>query len=262
MGFQIFERSGHRARLTPSGDELLREGRLILQAVANLEDRAKGLSDGNEASLRIALDTLLPCEPLLELASEFYKDHDLTELRLSYEVLGGSWDALAAQRADIVIGASGGRPGYMDYQTRLVGVVEFAAVVSASHPLAKQRQPIPVDVWRKYRAVAIGDTSRRLQPRTVGLFLGQKTLTVPHLHAKLAAQIKGLGVGYFPRCFVAREIAAGRLVEVQVENTRSPEHFYLAWNERSKGKAIVWWIERLNDPALISKWAGHGALAQ
>lgn len=257
LGVQIFDRSGHRARLTPSGDELLREGRLILQAVANLEDRAKGLSDGYEASLRIALDALLPCEPLLELAAEFYKDHDSTDLRFSHEVLGGSWDALATQRADLVIGASGESPGDVGYQTRLIGVIEFAAVVSASHPLAKHRQPIPVDVWRKYRAVAIGDTSRRLEPRTIGLFLGQKTLTVPHLHAKLAAQIKGLGVGYFPKCFVSAEIAAGRLVEVQVENIRSPEHFYLAWDGRSKGKAMAWWIERLDDPALITMWGAR-----
>ena len=257
LGVAIFDRSGHRARLTPAGEELLGGGRLILQAVANLEDRAKGLSEGYEATLRIALDALLPCEPLLELAAEFYKEHDSTDLRLSQEVLGGSWDALATQRADLVIGASGESPGDIGYQMRLIGQIEFAAVVSASHPLTKHRQPIPVDIWRKYRAVAIGDTSRQLEPRTMGLFLGQKTLTVPSLQAKLAAQIKGLGVGFFPRCFVAPEIAADTLVELQVENPRSPEHFYLAWNGRSKGKALAWWIERLDNSALIMAWARH-----
>jgi DNA-binding transcriptional LysR family regulator len=257
LGVEIFDRSGHRARLTLAGEELLREGRLILQAVANLEDRAKGLSDGYEAALRIALDALLPCEPLLELAAEFYKDHDSTDLRFSHEVLGGGWDALATQRADLVVGASGESPGDLGYQARLIGEIQFAAVVSPAHPLAKHRQPIPVDVWRKYRAVAIGDTSRRLEPRTIGLFLGQKTLTVPNLHAKLAAQIKGLGIGFFPRSFVAPEISAGTLVELQVENPRSPEHFYLAWDGRSRGKALAWWIERLDDPLLVARWAGH-----
>jgi DNA-binding transcriptional LysR family regulator len=257
LGVTIFDRSGHRARLTEAGEELLREGRVILQAVSNLEDRAKGLSQGYEATLRIALDALLPCEPLLGLAAQFYEEHDSTDLRLSYEVLGGSWDALATQRADLVVGASGESPGDSEYQMRLIGKLEFAAVVSASHPLAKHPQPIPVDVWRQYRAVAIGDTSRRLEPRSMGLFLGQKTLTVPHLQAKLSAQVKGLGVGFFPRCFAAPEIATGTLIEVQVENPRSPEHIYLAWDGRSKGKALAWWIARLDDADLIARRAGH-----
>jgi DNA-binding transcriptional LysR family regulator len=257
LGIQIFDRTGHRARLTDAGEELLLQGRLILHAVANLEDRAKGLANGCEATLRISLDALLPCEPLLELAVDFYKEFESTDLRFTHEVLGGSWDALASQRADLVVGASGEGPGDSAYQTRLVGKIEFAAVVSPNHPLARHAQPISADVWRQYRAVAIGDTSQRLEPRTVGLLLGQKTLTVPHLQAKLSAQLKGLGVGYFPRCFVASHVAAGRLVEVQLENPRSPEHFYVAWDGRSKGKALAWWIERLDNPNLIARWAAH-----
>ncbi|HYC45596.1 MAG TPA: LysR substrate-binding domain-containing protein [Burkholderiales bacterium] len=257
LGVRIFDRSGKRARLTEAGEELLREGRLILQALAHLEDRARGLAQGCEATLRISLDALLPCEPLLELAVYFYREFDSTDLRFTHEVLGGSWDALATQRADLVVGASGEGPGDSGYQTRLIGKIEFAAVVAPDHPLARHPSPIASDVWRQYRAVAIGDTSQRLEPRTVGLLLGQKTLTVPHLQAKLSAQLKGLGVGYFPRCFVASHIAAGSLVEVQLENPRSPEHFYLAWDGRSKGKALAWWIEQLDKPDLIARWAGH-----
>jgi DNA-binding transcriptional LysR family regulator len=257
LGVQIFNRSGHRARLTDAGEELLREGRLILQAVVNLEDRAKSLAQGCEATFRIALDALLPCEPLLELAADFYNDFDSTDLRFTQEVLGGTWDALASQRADLVVGASGEGPGESGYQTRLIGKIEFAAVVAPDHPLARHRSPIESAVWRQYRAVAIGDTSQRLEPRTVGLFLGQKTLTVPHLQAKLSAQLKGLGVGYFPRCFIAPHLAAGTLVEVQLENPRSPEHFYLAWDGRSRGKALSWWITRLDSADLIARWAGH-----
>src|SRR5438105_30191 len=121
LGVKIFDRSGHRARLTDAGDELLREGRVILQAVANLEDRAKSLAQGCEATLRIALDALLPCEPLLDLAVDFYQEFDSTDLRFMHEVLGGTWDALITQRADLVVGASGETPGESGYQTRLIG---------------------------------------------------------------------------------------------------------------------------------------------
>lgn len=257
LGIAVFDRSGHRARLTAAGEELLREGRVILQAVVNLENRARSVSLGYEASLRIFVDSLIPCEPLLALAAAFYEEHDATELHFSYEVPGGSWEALLDNRADLVIGTSGESPGNSDFQTRVIGRLELVAAVAASHPLAKRRGPVSSDLWRRYRAVAIAGSSHQLEPGTMGLFLGQRTLTVPNLEAKLAAQLKGLGVGFFPRCFIAPHLASGELVEVQLETPRSPEHFHVSWNGRCKGKALAWWIDRLDDPDLLAKWGGH-----
>lgn len=256
LGFALFDRSGHRARLTDAGEELLREGRVILQAMANLEARARGVSQGYEARIRICVDSLLPCEPLLDLAAQFYKEHASTELEFSYEVTGGGWEALLAQRADLVIGASGDRPGDSDFQSRSIGQLELVAAVAPSHPLARHEGAVPAHVWRSYRAVEIGGSSRLLEPATMGMFLGQVTLTVPTLEAKLSAQMKGLGVGLFPRCFIAPHLQAGRLVEVPLETPRSPENFYVAWNGRCRGRALGWWIERLDDGELLAKWAG------
>lgn len=258
LGIAIFGRNGNRVRLTPAGEELLREGRIILQAMANLEQRARGVAQGYEAQLRIVVDGLLPCEPLLELAADFFREHGATELQFSYEVLGGSWEALLAQRADLVIGVSGDSPGDSDFQTRNLGELELVAAVAPSHPLAKYEGAVPAHVWRGYRTVAIGGSSHLLEPGTMGMFLGQVTLTVPTLEAKLAAQMKGLGVGFFPRCFVEPHLQAGRLVEVRLETPRSPEHFRLAWDGRRNGRALAWWIERLDQRDLLASWAGIG----
>jgi len=256
LGIAIFDRNGHRAQLTDAGEELLREGRIILQAMANLEKRARGVSQGYEAQLRISVDGLIPCEPLLEMAADFYQEHGSTELHFKYEVLGGSWEALLAQHADLVIGVSGESPGDSDFQTRSIGQLELVAAVAPAHPLAKYEEAVPPHVWRSYRAVATGGSSHLLEPGTMGMFLGQATLTVPTLEAKLAAQMKGLGVGFFPRCFVAPHLQAGRLVEVQLETPRSPENFHLAWNGQSKGRALAWWIERLDRRDLLASWTG------
>lgn len=257
LGLNIFDRSGHRARLTAAGEELLREGRLILQSIANLEQRARGVAQGYEARVRISVDALVPCEPLLDLASQFYEEHRSTELEFRYEVLGGSWQALFAQRADLVIGAGGDSPGDTEYQSRMIGTLDLVAVVAPSHPLAREKGAIPPHVWRSFRSVAIGGSSHLLEPPARGMFLGRATLTVPTLEAKLAAQVRGLGVGFFPRCFVAPYLQDGSLVEVSLETPRSPENFYLAWHGCCKGRALSWWIERLDDPNLLAKWAGH-----
>jgi DNA-binding transcriptional LysR family regulator len=54
LGLPLFHRDGHRPRLTLAGEELLNEGRLILQAAADLEARLKGVSRADAASLRFA----------------------------------------------------------------------------------------------------------------------------------------------------------------------------------------------------------------
>jgi DNA-binding transcriptional LysR family regulator len=257
LGITLFDRTRHRARLTEAGEELLGEGRIILQAMARLEERAKSVSQGYEARLRIFIDALLPCEPLLDLAAQFYPEHGSTELQFSYEVPGGSWEALLSQRAEVVIGTGGDSCGDSHFQSRIIGALEMVAAVAPSHPLALHQGTVPAHVWRASRAVAIGGPSHVLEPSTMRMLLGGATLTVPTLEAKLAAQMKGLGVGFFPRCFVAPHLQTGRLVEVQLETPRSPENFYLAWNGQHKGRALAWWTERLNRPDLLARWSGH-----
>ena len=51
----IFDRSGHRAKLTPAGEELLREGRHLLDAANLLECRVKRIATGWETDLKIAV---------------------------------------------------------------------------------------------------------------------------------------------------------------------------------------------------------------
>ena len=92
----LFDRRGHRAKLTEAGRELLEEGRHLLRAAAELECRVKQVSKGWEAELRIAVDAIIGAEKLLGLVSEFYEAGTGTRLRFLHEVLGGTWDALAS----------------------------------------------------------------------------------------------------------------------------------------------------------------------
>lgn len=50
LGIRVFERSGHRMALTPAGEELLREGRHLLRASADLEGRVKRVATGGKPS--------------------------------------------------------------------------------------------------------------------------------------------------------------------------------------------------------------------
>lgn len=246
----LFDRRPHRAVLTAAGLELLKEGRILLRAAGELECRVKRLATGWEPELRIALDLILPAERLLPLIGRFYGAQHGTRLRISYEVLGGSWDALADHRADLVIGASGEMPAGGGYSAKQLGEIEHVFAVAPAHPLANAREPLRREQLQQHRAVAIGDTSRRLPPRSIGLISGQDVLTVPDLNAKLAAQLAGLGCGFLPVQLAEPYIAAGRLIARRVEEEKARAPMYYGWRTDERGKALKWFVKQLDTEAV------------
>jgi DNA-binding transcriptional LysR family regulator len=250
LGIAIFDRSGHRAQLTEAGRELLKEGRRLLQAAVELEAQAKRVASGYEVELRIAVDDLVPIERLFPLLEEFYRSACGTRLKLLTEVYGGSWDALVSGRADLVIGAPSDGPTSGGYSTHPLGLVQWAFMVAPTHPLASAAEPLPPEVIVQHRSIAAADSSRNLPPRTMGLLSGQDVLTVPDMRSKIRFQCAGLGVGFLPLHLTRSDVQAGRLVIRQVIETRIGTPLFIAWRTAQRGKALAWFLERLEDPAL------------
>ena len=253
LGIDLFDREGHRAVLTPAGKELLAEGRRLLQAAADLECRVQQVAKGWESELRIAVDTVVRVEKLYRLLQDFYHEDAGTRVRISSEVLGGTWDALASGRADLAIGASGEPPAGRSYATRLLGRVEMVFAAAPFHPIIDEPRPLDDAAVRRHRAVSVADSSRLLPPRTVGLLSGQDTLTVPSMEAKAAAQVAGLGVGFLPRWIAEREAAAGRLRVLEVAGQRPSGDLLIAWRPGQEGRALKWFAKRLEDPLVAAE---------
>ncbi len=248
LGVALFDRKGHRAVLTEAGREMLLEGRRLLQAAADLECRVQQVARGWESELRIAVDTLIGVEKIYRCLGEFYAEATGTRVRLSHEVLGGTWDALASGRADLAVGASGDPPAGRSFATRLLGSTDLVFVAAPFHPICQEPLPLTEASIQRHRAVSIADTSRLLPPRTVGLLSGQDVLTVPSLEAKAAAHVAGLGVGFLPRWIAEREAHAGRLRLLATQATRPGGDLHLAWRPDQAGRALQWFVRRIEDP--------------
>lgn len=255
LGVPVFERAGRRARLTAAGRALLDDGRPLLAAARTLEQRARGIAGGWERRLVIAVDALIPAPALFPDIAAFQAAGHATELRLTCEVLAGAWDALLDGRADLAVGAPGDLPPGGGLSTRPLHAVEFVFAIAPFHPLATEPEPLGPETLRQHRAVVLGDTSRQLAPRSSGLLAGQPVLAVPDVAAKVAAQVAGLGVGHLPWRLAAPEIAAGRLVRRRTVEPRPPVPLHLAWPTRHRGKALAWFVERLDRPEARARLA-------
>ena len=63
--------------------------------------------------------------------------------------------------------------------------------------------------------------------------------------AKTAAHIAGLGVGFLPSHIAEREVAAGRLTILPVENNKASGDVLVAWRSNRTGKALRWFLQQL-----------------
>lgn len=256
LGVALFERAGPKVILTPAGKELLKEGRHLLRAAGDLEMRVRRVASGWETEFTIGMDSLLSPVALKDDIQAFYQAADQTRLRIVQEALSGSWEALLDRRVDLLIGAAGEGPSGGGYKAEPIGRVRFLFAVAPDHPLAAIDRPLRRDDLRQYRAISVADSVRQTPARTVGLLLGQETLTVPDMQTKYRFQLAGLGFGFLPEACVREALASGALVVKEVEEPRAEEVFYMAWRTGEEGAALKWWLERARQYALPERFAG------
>ncbi len=250
----LFDRSGHRAKLTLAGQELLIDGRHLLRAAHELEQRVKRTASGWEVELRIVLDSVIRFDQMIPLIAEFDREESGTRLRFSVEVLSGVWESLLTGRADLAIGAVYNGPEMMrmtgEFRTMQMMSYPWIFAVAPTHPLAALPEPLTAEQIRQHRVVAVGDTGRNVPSFSTGLLTGQPTLTVPSLTAKLQAQVAGLGCGHLPRSLAAPYLSTGSLIEKQTEEIRAPVTKQIAWRTTGRGKCLKWFLDRLSDPTV------------
>lgn len=254
LGVQLFDRIGPRAEMTLAGRALLDEGRHLLRAARELELRVRRVASGWEAELTLAVDSMFPTWLLGPDIHAFREVAAQTRLRLIGEALSGTWEALLDRRADLLVGAAGEGPSGGGYVVEPLGTVAFVFAVAPGHPLAACRGVVRREQLVEHCAIAVSDSARRLLPRTVGLLMGQETLSVPDMASKLRLQRDGIGFGFLPEPCARAAAVRGELVILDVEEPKPEETFWLAWRTGEDGAALRWWRERMRAPGLLDRW--------
>ncbi len=260
----LYDRSSRQAKLTRAGAELLREGARLLQEIDAVANRVKRVATGWESQLTIAVDTVISRGTVMELCESFFSLNPPTRIKLRDEALTGTLEALTSGQADLALGVALDAANMAGIQSKPLGSMEFVYVVAPHHPLADAAEPLSDSLIQQHRAVAVADSLQRGAGATFGLLSGQDVFTVGTMHAKLDAQLRGLGGGYLPRCMAGTFIEAGRLVIKKTERPQRQVSVSFAWRGATvstQGRALQWWLQQLESPttraALLEQHRGN-----
>jgi DNA-binding transcriptional LysR family regulator len=214
LGARLFDRSGYRPTLTPEGQALLADARAILLKVDTMRARARGLGEGLELRLAIALDPQFP----LGLAAAALKDLHDTYPSVSVSMwtapLGAAIVALREGHCTLAITAADIPDPRIELES--LSFVPRAAVAAVTHPLATRSRggpPLTAAELADYLQIVVPDPSPLTEGRDFGV-LSPGTWRVSDNATKHALILAGLGWGSLPLWLVERDLAEGRLVRI------------------------------------------------
>lgn len=245
LGTKLFDRQGSRRPvLTEAGRALLADARGVTDNVDGLVARARGIRQGIETEIGLAVDVMVPSTTVASVLREFQVVFPTVNLRLHAEALGAVAALVLDGSADL--GVAG--PDILDLaelERRALGSVELIPVAAPSHPLARLGEIEPGEA-RQHLQLVLTDRSPLTEGREFSV-VSPRTWRLADLGAKHALLIEGLGWGNMPRHAVADDLAAGRLVALDLpEASRFDYRLHALWRKDARtGPATSWMLEAL-----------------
>lgn len=244
LGVTLFEREGSRKpKLTEAGQAVLSEARLVANEVDGLRAKVRGLLEGLEPEVSLAVDVLIPSARVAAILREFQLAFPTVTLRLHAEALG----AIAALVQGGVAQLGIGGPVIADdpaFERISAGAVQLIPVAAPGHPLAQLKDPAP-GVARNYTQLVLTDRSPLTEGRDFGV-MGSRTWRLADLGAKHALLREGIGWGNMPLEMVEEDLAEGRLAELDLPDHRGGVYPLSAlWRrDQPPGPATRWLRDR------------------
>lgn len=244
LGLTLFEREGTRKPvLTVAGRALLAEARSIAHGIDGLRAKVKGLLDGLEAEVDLAVDVMLPADRLGRVLRRFATEFPTVQLRLHMEALGAITAMVLDRKA--VVGLSGPlSAGVEGIDGRLAGSVPMVPVAAPDHPLGRMSS-IPPGAGRDHNQLVLSDRSRFTEGRDYSV-VSPKTWRLADLGAKHALLREGVGWGNMPLPMIEPDLVAGTLVRLAMpDHAGGTYRFSGIWRrDAPPGPAALWLLDQ------------------
>lgn len=202
LDVEIFDRSGHRARLTAAGAQVLAEARRVLDRARDLDRLAHQLRDEWEPRLEIAVDGVLPMGPVLRSVRTVTEQGAPTHVRVRVEYLTGVHRCFQEGEADLMLALDVREaPGL---RLRPLPAVALSLLAHRDHPLHHLGRPVDRADLAEHVELVVADSGQERwgdkgQRAPLRLWVGSPhVFQVSDFHTKLDAVRNRVGFGWIP----------------------------------------------------------------
>ncbi|MBY0361976.1 MAG: LysR family transcriptional regulator [Phreatobacter sp.] len=247
QGVRLFDRSGHRPRLTEVGRALVGQARLVLASAGRFEALAAGTREGIEPELAVAIDPLVPTAPLIESLRALRNVFPNLPVSFSTEGLRGAERRL--RRGEAALAFCLLLPVVPEdlVALPLVGA-RLLPVVSPTHPLAQLGRAATLADIEEHVQLVLSDPAAP-EGASYGI-IGSKAWRFVDLGRRLDFLLAGLGWCRMPENLVAPFLDDGRLLRLRIDDdpaasANSLTLYAAHMRDRPLGRAGRWLLDDL-----------------
>lgn len=246
QGVQLFDRSGRTPKLTTAGLVLLAEARRVVHQSQMFESVARGIAAGIEPEFALALDSVMPTEPIVESLRGLQKAFPDLLVTLFTETRDASLRRVRNRSAALAICAM--FPAVeQDLLTMPLLSVALTPVAAATHPLAQVPRPIPRELLQEHVQLILTDPFDASGP-SFGV-ISPRIWRFADMGRRLEFLLAGFGWARLPLHLAAPYLADGRLRDLQFDDPTlrpiSVPIFAVHERDRPPGKAMRWFLDSL-----------------
>jgi DNA-binding transcriptional LysR family regulator len=236
IGVSLFRRAAGKVELTDAGRRLHDYARRILDLHREARQDVTGREAPVEGELAIAASSIPGDHFLPALLAAFGPKHPHVRVRA---VVSDSAGVIGqVQRGEVSVGLVGRKPENPNLESRHLAGDRMILVVPPDHALARRRS-VTLDRLAAYPLVlreagsglrysfeaALARAGRSLADLRVALELGSN-------ESILGAVLRGVGVAVLSALAVRKEVAAGRLLSLEIEGLCCDREMFVVTNRR------------------------------
>ena len=216
LNLQLLSREQYRARLTPAGEKICQQAKILLKQATDISLMANHLSAGYEPELNIAIEASCPMPYMLNVLKRIEQQYPQTQINLMTESIWGALERLKQGDADIAISP------WFEEDTDLESFTllheTMIAVSAPQFVAAKGGGVLDYDDLKGEVQVVVKDSSRKPTQKKIGVLEEGRHWMVNDHYTKKEILLAGMGWGRLQKHLISKELKEGKLVPLKISN--------------------------------------------
>jgi DNA-binding transcriptional LysR family regulator len=211
-GVTLFDRSGYRSVLTDAGTALFPRAKRIIDELEQYRAQSRDLARGLESRVALVVDPHAPSDFLTRRLIEFRRMFPRVDVQTTNESFRSAVHSLLQGAAQIAFVVELDRlPD--DFERTVCGTIELVPVAGTEHPLAAREGKLDLQALRVHTELTDASESGVEDLTAAG-----RRWTIGDVDLRRDLMLAQVGWGWMPRSKIVDDLAAGRLVELDVDD--------------------------------------------